>query len=91
MPYEHIATAGDENKIMAWQNRGEVISVSHQLPSHNPVTGQEVVPITQNLSTQQNQKHSLNVLEGIAVFNNQPQQLSDNPYLQAAAEFKKAA
>lgn len=84
--------AEDENKIMAWQNRGEVISVSHQLPSPNPVTGQEVVPITRNLSTQQNQKHSLNVLEGIAVFNNQPKQLSDNPYLQAPANInlKKA-
>lgn len=92
--------AEDENKIMAWQNRGEKISIVNQLSSPQPLKETEIVPVSNDLTTSNpNQQHSLNVLEGIAVFNNQPQQVSNqnnsqletNPYLNAPANLKKAA
>lgn len=73
--------AEDENTIMAWQNRGERISIINQLPSPQPMKETEIVPVSNNTS---------NVLEGIAVFNNQPQ-IQNNPYLIAPAQLKKAA
>jgi len=83
--------AEDENKIMAWQNRGEQISIVNQLRAAQPLKEMEIVPVTDNLTTANaSAPQTLNVLEGIAVFNNQPQQLStdqtnsqldNNPYL----------
>lgn len=77
-------TVEDESKILSWQNRGEVISVVPQLSSPNPITGQELVQTSQGLTINPNQEEKLNVLEGIAVYN-QPNnsQLENNPYLQA--------
>lgn len=92
-------TVEDESKILSWQNRGEVISVTRQIASPNPVTGQEVVQSTRDLATGQNHQQNLNVLEGIAVFNNpqslpnassQNQNLENNPFLNAPADLKKA-
>lgn len=90
--------AEDENKIMAWQNRGEQISIVNQLQATQPLKETEIVPVTNNLTTTNpNQPQTLNVLEGIAVFNNQPQklppsqsnsQLENNPYLRAPANLK---
>lgn len=90
--------AEDENKIMAWQNRGEKISIVNQLSSPQPLKETEIVPASNNLITSNlNQEQTLNVLEGIAVFNNQPQQISsdqntqleNNPYLQPLPDLKK--
>lgn len=84
--------AEEESKVLAWQNRGEVISVTHQIASPTPVTGQEVVQTTQSLTQEQTPPQNLNVLEGIAVFNQKvSEQLENNPYLRAPADLKKAA
>lgn len=90
--------AEDENKIMAWQSRGEQISIVNQLGAAQPLEGTEIVPITNNLTTaNSNSPQTLNVLEGIAVFNNQPpqlppnqtnSQLENNPYLRTPANLK---
>ena len=92
--------AEDENKIMAWQNRGEQISIVNQLQAAQPLKETEIVPVTNNLTTANpNQSQTLNVLEGVAVFNNQPQQLPEgqsssqlenNPYLRAPANLKNS-
>lgn len=81
--------AEDENQIMAWQNRGEIISITPQLSSPTN-TGQELVKTSQHLSADQKPDQTRNVLEGIAVFNNQPP-IQNNPYLIAPAQLKKAA
>ena len=90
--------AEDESKLMAWQNRGEVISLTHQLPGAQPITGQEIVTSTQGLTfNNPPQDQTRNVIEGIGVFKEQPQQvqnptsnpqLENNPYLKAPANFK---
>lgn len=87
-----------ENRIMAWQSRGEQISIINQLQAAQPVKETEIVPVTNNLTTATpNQLQTLNVLEGIAVFNNRPQQLpgsqpnsqlENNPYLRTPADLK---
>lgn len=83
----------DENKILAWQNRGEKISIVNQLPSAQPLKETEIVPISNTVTMPQaNPPQTANVLEGIAVFNNQGNsQLDSNPYLRAPADLKKAA
>lgn len=83
--------AEDENQIMAWQNRGEKISIVNQLPSAQTISQTEIVPLTNNLTTTQNPEQTVNVLEGIAVFNQNNSQLEVNPYLRAPADLKKAA
>lgn len=90
--------AEDENKIMAWQNRGEQISIVNQLQAAQPIKETEIVPVTNNLTTANpREPQTLNVLEGIAVFNNQPaqipttqttSQLENNPFLRAPANLK---
>lgn len=78
--------AEDEGKIMAWQNRGEKISIVNQLPSAQPLKETEIVPAANNLTTAGiNPEQKVNVLEGIAVFAsggganyNQPQQINSN-------------
>lgn len=86
--------AEDESKLMAWQSRGEVISLTHQLPGAQPITGQEIVANNQNLvvnNPQQNQTR--NVIEGIGVVRQNPptqnSQLENNPYLRAPANLNK--
>lgn len=77
--------AEDENKILAWQNRGEKIFIVNQLPSAQPLKETEIVPVTNNLATSETApEQKINVLEGIAVFNNQPPQIDiqDNSRLQ---------
>lgn len=84
--------AEEESKVLAWQNRGEVISLTHRIASPDPITGQEIVQTSQNLTTGQNSPQNLNVLEGIAVFNQTGNpQLEANPYLHAPADLKKTA
>lgn len=70
-------TIEDESKILSWQNRGEIISVVPQLTSPNPVTGQEMVNTTQQITNNPPQEEQRNILEGIAVYN----QLENNPFL----------
>ena len=83
--------AEDENKILAWQNRGEKISIVNLLPSTQPLKDTEIVPVTNNLTASNpKQEQTLNVLEGIAVFNSNNSQLETNPYLRAPADLKKA-
>lgn len=91
--------AEDENKILAWQNRGEQISIINQLPSAQPLRETEIVPISNDVAIPQaNPPQTANVLEGIAVFNSQPQQINNqgnsrlesNPYLHAPADLKKS-
>lgn len=83
--------AEDENRIMAWQNRGEIISITPQLSSPTS-TGAELVTTSQQLSADQESDQTRNVLEGIAVFNQaDDSQLEGNPYLKAPADLKKAA
>lgn len=68
--------AEDESKLMAWQNRGEVISLTHQLPGAQPITGQEIVTSTQGLTfNNPPQDQTRNVIEGIGVFNQTPPQI----------------
>lgn len=90
--------AEDENKILAWQNRGEVISIAHQL-SAKSTTGEELVSISQSLSKEADPKQTLNVVEGITVIKKEPQtiqnstssdaELENNPYLQPIQDQKK--
>ncbi len=75
--------AEDASKILSWQNRGEVISIIPQLSSPS-ITGQEIV----NISPDQ----TINVVEGIAVFNKEGNfELENNPYLKALPDLKKTA
>ena len=84
--------AEDENKILAWQNRGEQISIVNQLPSAQPLKEAEIVPVSNEVATPQaNPPQILNVVEGIAVFNQYNSQLETNPYLRAPADLKKSA
>lgn len=72
----------DKSKILSWQNRGEIISITPQLSSLS-VTGQETVT---------NPDQTRDVVEGIGVFNQTDNsQLMTNPYLKAPAGLKKAA
>lgn len=81
--------AEDESQLLAWQNRGETISLAHQLPSSTPVTGTEVIPTSEQLTTTPTSSdQTLDVIEGIGVFNQTPQ-LENNPYLLAPADIKK--
>lgn len=89
-------TIEDESKILSWQNRGEVISIVPQIASPEPITGQEIVTQTQQITTSQPQEQKLNVLEGIAVYNQPPQpisattdnQLENNPFLKPLPDQK---
>lgn len=55
--------AEDESKILAWQARGETVSITNQLSSPAGVTGKEVVTISKDLITvEQNEStHDLTV------------------------------
>ena len=83
-------TIEDESKILSWQNRGEIISIVPQIASPEPITGQELIDTTQAISTNPHQEEKINVLEGIAVYNQPAQplptatsdnQLENNPFL----------
>lgn len=84
----------EKSKILAWQNRGETVSITRQISSPAPVTGLEVVSVSQELTEiDPSQKQIINVVEGIAVINNQPTPLpnhvtqnpalENNPFLKA--------
>lgn len=91
----------DESKLLAWQNRGETISLTLELPSGVSVTGKEVVTISQSVTIKPQEEQTINVIEGIGVFNQQapqiqnttpstsPSHLENNPYLRAPADLKK--
>ncbi len=58
----------DAQGILAWQNRGERVSITHQLSSTATSTGKEVVVISQDLiTTEATQDQTIDVLEGIKV------------------------
>lgn len=84
-------TVEDESKILSWQNRGEIISILPQLDAPAPITEQEMITTTQQITQNSPQEEKRNVLEGIAVYNQTPQpistvsdnQLENNPFLKA--------
>ena len=92
--------AEDESKILSWQNRGEIISITPQL-SAPTTSGLDLVQSSTDLTTGQKQDQTINVVEGIAVFNEQPSSLQNssddnsalenNPYLKSLPDLKKAA
>lgn len=45
--------AEDENKILAWQNRGERISIINQLPLAQPLKETEIVPLSNTVAMPQ--------------------------------------
>src|SRR3989344_637469 len=57
----------DDNQIFAWQSRGEIVTLDHQIASANPVTGNEMVIITKELSTPNAPQPTIDVVEGISV------------------------
>lgn len=77
--------AEDESKILAWQTRGEKISIIPQLSSPGQSGGQELVTISQSLTTSGGaEEQTIDVLEGINVA-----KLENNPYLQAPPQIIK--
>lgn len=94
--------AEDRGKILAWQSRGERISVIAQISS--PLNNKDLAPYTENSVTNlYTQPQTIDVIEGIsAVTTNQPSlsdkttpsnitDISQSPYLTAPAILKKAA
>lgn len=80
--------AEDENNIIAWQDRGERISVTAQLPQSS-IQGTEVVPISSDLTqTQEPGIQERGVIEGIGVFTKSSDKLEDNPYLKPIQDSK---
>ena len=90
----------NESTIIAWQSRGEKITVMRELPAVEE-PGSKIVPISNGLTNSANQPKTIDVLEGIAVVKEQPTQIAGNntdyleltynPYLKADAGFKKTA
>jgi|GEM_PF-3410298 hypothetical protein len=86
--------AEDESKILAWQARGETVSITDQLSSPAGNTGKEVMIISKDLVTvEQNTEQTIEVIEGIKVSLEEDSpsslpnstldsQLENNPYLQ---------
>lgn len=85
--------AETEDKILAWQTRGERVLTTHQLLAPVPVTGKEMVTVSKDVTVGKiAQGTTLDVLEGIGVLRKEASRLENNPYLQAIPrEFKKAA
>ncbi len=85
--------AEDESKILAWQARGETVSITDQLSSPAGNTGKEVMIISKDLVTvEQNTEQTIEVIEGIKVSLEVDSQLENNPYLQSiVGDLKKAA
>lgn len=91
--------AEKEGEILAWQNREESITLVPQIAETIGSTG--IVPSSQNAITNPNNPQTINVIEGISATQQQPSladtvtnnviDLSNNPYLIAPAELKKAA
>ena len=71
-----------QGKIMAWQTRGEIVSVSHQLSSGSSMTGMEVVEISKEVIIQ-TPEQKLDVVEGIAVVTKDADKIENNIYLKA--------
>lgn len=80
--------AEDENKILAWQNRGETVSNVNQIAS--PTTGREMVVVSQDLVTA-SAPNAINVVEGINVVVPENSSLESNPYLRPITEEDKKA
>lgn len=90
----------NEGRTIAWQNRGEVLSLTPQIATTSSFGGTEIVQTTQNLvQNQSTGTHSINVIEGISVSQAQQPSLteattnnitdiSQNPYLKAPAIIK---
>lgn len=62
-------------QVMAWQNRGEVVTLRPQLGTSEGLTGTELIITTQELASNQvGQNQSIEVIEGIAI-DTAPQEL----------------
>lgn len=89
--------ADDENQILAWQARGEKVSITAQLSSPAGTRGREVVVISKDLiKAEPAKEQTIEVVEGIQVSLQQTpapslpnstsdSQLENNPYLQPIA------
>lgn len=85
----------DENKILAWQSRGEKVPLSHQL-TQGPTTGKELITISTELTTEPKAEKTIEVIEGIGVTNQEAppinqsptDYLENNPYLQPLPDKK---
>lgn len=94
--------AEDESQVLAWQARGERVSITTQLSSPEG-TGKEIVVVSRDLiSAQPSEEQTIEVIEGIKVsLQEDPpsslpnsttnSQLENNPYLQPIENFKKPA
>lgn len=88
--------AENPSQVIAWQDRGEEIMVTNQLPSGVSGKQGKIIAIVPYLANSENTGQKIGVIEGIGVNSTQPSQLpnsaqSDNPYLQAPAKLEKAA
>ena len=72
-----------QGKIVAWQNRGEMVSTTPRLVGVAGATGKEVV-LTQNVTVKESAQAVIEVIEGIEVEEKKQDKLENNPYLKAA-------
>lgn len=77
--------AEDEGKIMAWQTRGEIASLSHQLPQATAATNMEMVTISQEITLSGSEEKTIDIVEGIAVSASPAPQLENNIFLKTPA------
>lgn len=77
----------DESKILAWQSRGEKVSLTPQL-SAGTAGGNELVIVSRQLTNTQTQSTTIDVLEGIKVIREDNEALENNPYLKPLPEFE---
>lgn len=89
-------------QILAWQARGEKISVTPQLSSPSSVIENKIIPISKYITASETvQEKTIDVLEGIKVIQKEDPQhlptstdnrdLTNSPYLQPIVDYKKAA
>lgn len=98
--------AEDDSKMLAWQSRGETVSVANILPSVSTINGTEIINISKSPAVlEESTQDSYEVVEGIAVAKTELPELSevsnntspnptiqDSPFLQkVVGEIKKAA
>lgn len=85
--------AETEDKILAWQTRGERVLTTHQLPAPVPISGKEIVVVSKDLAVNETaQNTTLDVIEGIGVLREEAPKLKNNPYLKTIPqELEEAA
>jgi hypothetical protein len=80
--------AEGQSKVLAWQNRHEVISINYRIPGQpQSITNQEaIIKKEEIVQTLPDINQDINVLEGISVFKNSA---TNNPYLTSASGVQK--